>query len=425
MDCSIVVVYEWDMSAMWEAETLPIFCWLFTFTSSSEINCGYAHAEAELFQLKEGCVDDESSQSPYVQYIDQMAVLLKKGYLPEGMSSRDVISEGGVEASPPDYKATSKDSPLPRQTPPLRSRSVASNWAIVKDECTLAMNCTVDWEDPPSNAASELPFIPARSWADPAACLSENEIIRTTQAVMVVNTGSGWRVDRKYLNTIEKIQLQQWSHAKQGVHKLFKEEGDRDTTPIAESLKNLQMLYYRLFRFEPGSVWNRFENAPMPAQLCRVCPDPTPDHLRRVCHTARRSTTERIVFHYLSYHSGSGVTDSQPIGLHGRSLPMYNQALDECSPIGIHKLIGWLAKPTIYIFDCDFAGSYVDSFHEAGVLFPDDGGPSHHASSNSNSTYILASCGRHEQNPHLGPTLPSQLLTACLTAPLKTSLQFL
>ncbi|KAF4716458.1 hypothetical protein FOZ62_002585 [Perkinsus olseni] len=242
---------------------------------------------------------------------------------------------------------------------------------------------------------------------------------------MVVNTGSGWRVDRKYLNTIEKIQLQQWSHAKQGVHKLFKEEGDRDTTPIAESLKNLQMLYYRLFRFEPGSVWNRFENAPMPAQLCRVCPDPTPDHLRRVCHTARRSTTERIVFHYLSYHSGSGVTDSQPIGLHGRSLPMYNQALDECSPIGIHKLIGWLAKPTIYIFDCDFAGSYVDSFHEAGVLFPDDGGPSHHASSNSNSTYILASCGRHEQNPHLGPTLPSQLLTACLTAPLKTSLQFL
>ncbi|KAF4663765.1 hypothetical protein FOZ61_001387 [Perkinsus olseni] len=287
------------------------------------------------------------------------------------------------------------------------------------------MNCTVDWENTPSNAASELSFIPARSWADPAACLSENEIIRTTQAVMVVNTGSGWRGDRQYLNTIEKIQLQQWSHAKQGVHKLFKEEGDRDTTPIAESLKNLQMLYYRLFRFEPGSVWNRFENAPMPAQLCRVCPDPTPDHLRRVCHTARRSTTERIVFHYLSYHSGSGVTDSQPSGLHGRSLPMYNQALDECSPIGIHKLIGWLAKPTIYIFDCDFAGSYVDAFHEAGVFFPDDGGPSHHASSSSNSTYILASCGRHEQNPHLGPTLPSQLLTACLTAPLKTSLQFL
>ncbi|KAF4724186.1 hypothetical protein FOZ62_009771 [Perkinsus olseni] len=291
------------------------------------------------------------------------------------------------------------------------------------------MNCTVDWKDPPSNTASELPFISARSWADPAACLSENEIIRTTQAVMVVNTGSGWRADRKYLNTIEKIQLQQWSHAKQGVHKLFKEEGDRDTTPIADSLKNLQMLYYRLFRFEPGSVWKQFENAPMPAQLCRVCPDPTPDHLRRVCHTARRSTTERIVFHYLSYHSGSGVTDSQPTGLHGRSLPMYNQALDECSPIGIHKLIGWLAKPTIYIFDCDFAGgplgSYVDAFHEAGVFFLDDGRPSHHPSSSSNSTYILASCGRHEHNPHLGPTLPSQLLTACLTAPLKTSLQFL
>ncbi|KAF4729883.1 hypothetical protein FOZ62_000995 [Perkinsus olseni] len=43
------------------------------------VNCGYAHAEAELFRVKEGCVDDESSQSPYVQYIDQMAVLLKKG----------------------------------------------------------------------------------------------------------------------------------------------------------------------------------------------------------------------------------------------------------------------------------------------------------------------------------------------------------
>ncbi|EER08516.1 hypothetical protein Pmar_PMAR015935 [Perkinsus marinus ATCC 50983] len=54
-------------------------------------------------------------------------------------------------------------------------------------------------------------------------------------------------------------------------------------------------------------------------------------------------------------------------------------ALDECSPINIHKLIGWLGKPAVYIFDCDRAGS----------------------------------------------KLPSQILTACLTAPLKTALQFL
>ncbi|KAF4711078.1 hypothetical protein FOZ63_008984 [Perkinsus olseni] len=110
------------------------------------------------------------------------------------------------------------------------------------------MNCTVDWEDPISNAASELPFIPARSWADPAACLSENEIIRTTQAVMVVNTGSGWRMDRQYLNTIEKIQLQQWSHAKQGVHKLFKEEGDRGRrlALLSSVLGPIPPTFYRL-----------------------------------------------------------------------------------------------------------------------------------------------------------------------------------
>ncbi|KAF4652601.1 hypothetical protein FOL47_011000 [Perkinsus chesapeaki] len=46
--------------------------------SCRRVNCGYAHSEAELFSYDDAAMDEEMQQSSYVQYIEQMALLLSQ-----------------------------------------------------------------------------------------------------------------------------------------------------------------------------------------------------------------------------------------------------------------------------------------------------------------------------------------------------------
>ncbi|KAF5750757.1 regulatory-associated protein of TOR 1 isoform X1 [Tripterygium wilfordii] len=138
--------------------------------------------------------------------------------------------------------------------------------------------------------------------------------------------------------------------------------------------------------------------------------DPTVDEVKKLCNTCRRyAKSERVLFHY----NGHGVPKPTANG----EIWLFNKSYTQYIPLPISDLDSWLKTPSIYVFDCSFAGMVVNAFVELH-----DWGASNSAGS-TRDCILLAACEAHETLPQ-SVEFPADVFTSCLTTQIKMALRW-
>jgi len=140
------------------------------------------------------------------------------------------------------------------------------------------------------------------------------------------------------------------------------------------------------------------------------CLDPTREQIQRDCEKLRlQAKSERILFHY----NGHGVPRPTTNG----EVWVFNKTYTQYIPLSLFKLQNWIKLPAVYVLDCSSAGVAADWFinfyteRNKGVEWdPTD-------------FVLISACAADETLP-MNPKLPADILTSCLTDPLKMSLKW-
>uniref|UniRef100_A0A914DRW0 Raptor N-terminal CASPase-like domain-containing protein n=1 Tax=Acrobeloides nanus TaxID=290746 RepID=A0A914DRW0_9BILA len=169
--------------------------------------------------------------------------------------------------------------------------------------------------------------------------------------------------------------------------------------------------------------------------------DPTVDCVRKLCSSMRRNAKEeRVLFHF----NGHGVPKPTEAG----EIWVFNKHITQYIPLSIYDLQNWMDCPSVYIWDCNSAGTIVTMFNrfaedhlkrwkdeyndskeqrpfpEMGSFLDEDerakaiGMP---PKPQYKDCIQLAACSAGEILPQ-SPDLPADLFTCCLTTPIQTSL---
>lgn len=149
--------------------------------------------------------------------------------------------------------------------------------------------------------------------------------------------------------------------------------------------------------------------------------DPSVEETKRFCISLRRNAKdERVLFHY----NGHGV----PLPTASGELWVFNKTYTQYIPVGIYDLQGWLAGPSLYVYDVSHAGNILHNFdafiakHEKEneeLRERDPNAPRQ----NYSDCIQLAACERNEMLP-TNPDLPADLFTCCLTTPIHIALRW-
>ena len=157
----------------------------------------------------------------------------------------------------------------------------------------------------------------------------------------------------------------------------------------------------------------------------RVFVDPSPDNVRKLCTSLRKTAgNDRVLFHY----NGHGVPKPTING----ELWAYNSSYTQYVPFLIYDLQTWMGahQPSIYVFDCSAAGIIVDEFQQFMLqrennLATIEKDKIHN---NDNNTFakecqhiLLAACAANETLP-VDADWPADLFTSCLITPIKMAL---
>eukprot|EP00040_Diaphanoeca_grandis_P032726 m.199067 g.199067 ORF g.199067 m.199067 type:complete len:1326 (+) comp32720_c0_seq1:176-4153(+) len=162
-----------------------------------------------------------------------------------------------------------------------------------------------------------------------------------------------------------------------------------------------------------------------PKIKCKHALDPTFDEVRRMCSSLRRrAKDEPVLFHF----NGLGVPRPTSNG----ELWVFNRNYTQYLPFSVYDLQSWINGPSVFVFDCNSAGTVVTNFitfaHQRKQEASRRGSTNAPAPPASNVDFVeqcilLGACDVDEMLPTL-PELPADLFTSCLTTPIKTSLQW-
>lgn len=156
----------------------------------------------------------------------------------------------------------------------------------------------------------------------------------------------------------------------------------------------------------------------------RLALDPTVSVLRRTCSSLRRSAKQdRILFHY----NGHGV----PLPTANGEVWVFNQGYSQYIPLNLFDLHEVLSSPTLYIFDCNSAGTVLQYFRKMNEQLEREWNEAQQASSATPSSnpplhrhsILLAACRPGQLLPQ-SPHMPADLFTSCLTTPVRTALRW-
>eukprot|EP00039_Didymoeca_costata_P008263 m.109666 g.109666 ORF g.109666 m.109666 type:complete len:1325 (+) comp14009_c0_seq1:230-4204(+) len=155
-----------------------------------------------------------------------------------------------------------------------------------------------------------------------------------------------------------------------------------------------------------------------PKARCKQALDPTLEEVKRTCCSLRRrAKDEPALFHY----NGHGVPRPTPSG----EMWVFNKNFTQYLPFSVYELQTWMGSPSIFVYDCNGAGSIVrcfNSFAEQRVKEQEQSGMSHSPTFETFHECIqLGACEEGETLP-TNPDLPADLFTSCLTTPIETAL---
>ncbi|KAJ3439707.1 regulatory-associated protein of mtor [Anaeramoeba flamelloides] len=190
--------------------------------------------------------------------------------------------------------------------------------------------------------------------------------------------------------------------------------------------------------------------------------DPTISKLKKICNVQRRTENNGRIFFY---YNGHGVPRPSKKG----EIWVFNENYTQYIPLLIKELKLLLGFPSIYVFDCNYAGILVDSFLDSGQrrkknqnkqqeqeqeqqkknqnMKKDNQKQKKNQNQNQKqkqkqkqkqsqqgfgqeltknkilSNIALFSCSNYEDLP-TDPKMPADLFTSCLTTPIKTALRW-
>ena len=136
----------------------------------------------------------------------------------------------------------------------------------------------------------------------------------------------------------------------------------------------------------------------------KACLELSVDDLKYHLYSVRKKAKDgRVLLHY----NGHGVPKVTQFG----ELWFFDADHTQYVPVTITDIMQCVGSPAIYVLDCNNAGAvlqywYTHNFHQSR---PRD--------------ILICACRRQEDLP-LNPALPADLLTACLTTPIKMSLEW-
>lgn len=159
----------------------------------------------------------------------------------------------------------------------------------------------------------------------------------------------------------------------------------------------------------------------LPKARYRVAPDPTVAELKRVCVNLRRAAKEeRVLFHY----NGHGV----PCPTANGEIWFFNHNYTQYIPFNLYDLQEVLGSPSLYILDCNSAGTILSHFQKLSAQLDRDWGESYrklgreHPPPSHRYSILLGACAEGELLPTTS-SIPADLFTSCLTTPIKTALR--
>ncbi|PRP73403.1 regulatory-associated protein of mTOR-like [Planoprotostelium fungivorum] len=152
----------------------------------------------------------------------------------------------------------------------------------------------------------------------------------------------------------------------------------------------------------------------------KIALDPTSENAKKMCQSERKNAKdERVLFHY----NGHGV----PKPTHSGEIWFFNKNFTQYIPLSIYDLQSWLGCPSIYVFDCNYAGLIVNWFLTFAEQREKDAAASQGKVSSESAPMkdfiLLASCGAEDLLP-MSPELPADVFTACLLTPIKMALRW-
>lgn len=142
--------------------------------------------------------------------------------------------------------------------------------------------------------------------------------------------------------------------------------------------------------------------------------DPTIDVVRKLCSSLRRNAKdERVLFHF----NGHGVPKPTDAG----EIWVFNRTITQYIPLSLYDLQSWMGSPSVYVWDCNCAGTIVNMFSRFAEEQQLRAMRAGQRIGKVDETYQLGACRAGELLPQ-HPDLPADLFTSCLTTPIQTSL---
>ena len=161
-------------------------------------------------------------------------------------------------------------------------------------------------------------------------------------------------------------------------------------------IRNLQLQY---------QLWH-------PRAKYKLLPDPSLDDLKKVCVALRKAAKfDRILIHY----NGYGVPKPTQNG----EIWVFNKQYTQYLPVSLHDLIHWTQSPSIFVWDCNNAGSLITSYKKFAEQKDKDTIPE---MAKLCDNIQFAACQANEQLP-LQPDVPADFFTSCLTTPIIIALR--
>lgn len=86
-----------------------------------------------------------------------------------------------------------------------------------------------------------------------------------------------------------------------------------------------------------------------------TCPNFLVDCVRKLCTSMRRNAKdERVLFHF----NGHGVPKPTDAG----EIWVFNKNITQYIPLSLYELQSWMGVPSVYLWDCNSAGTIVNMF---------------------------------------------------------------
>eukprot|EP01059_Diplonema_ambulator_P030005 TRINITY_DN500_c1_g1_i1.p1 TRINITY_DN500_c1_g1~~TRINITY_DN500_c1_g1_i1.p1 ORF type:complete len:1196 (+),score=293.11 TRINITY_DN500_c1_g1_i1:1-3588(+) len=137
---------------------------------------------------------------------------------------------------------------------------------------------------------------------------------------------------------------------------------------------------------------------------CKPCLELSVEDLKYNLQAVRNKAKDsRVLIHY----NGHGVPRVTQFG----ELWFFDPDHTKYIPITITDIMGCVGSPAIYVLDCSNAGAILHYWYK------------HNFHQSRQRDILICACRRHEDLP-LNPVLPADLLTSCLTTPIRASLEW-